>query len=106
MDEFQRPPSDHDDRRNGPLGQIFADRLVVAAAPGKMRRQASSVGRDHPRIAAGEIDEGGKKVDERDARPDAARRETARARDDERRPGGALEKLILYQRPRSPSISP
>ena len=92
---FEPPPADHDDRGDGPLGQIFPDRLVVAAAPGKMGRQASPVSRGHPRVAAGEIDEGRKQVDERDARPDAARRETAGARDDERHARGALEEAHL-----------
>jgi hypothetical protein len=69
MDELERPAPDHHQRRNGALGEIFAERLVVAGAPGEMRPETPPVDREpeRPRIAGGKINERRQQIDERHA---------------------------------------
>ena len=109
MDELERAAPDHHHRRNGALGQILADRLVVAGAPGEMRRRGCAR-RPRPR-APPRRRRRGRRASAADRRATRWRRRGRGAK----RPGLATtsgtrlapsKKLILYQRPRSPSISP
>ena len=83
--------------RDGALRQIFADRLVVAGAPGEMGAKAPPVDArlKRRRVAAGKIDERRQQIDERHAGADAGGREAAGARNDEGHSARAFEKAHL-----------
>ena len=75
MNELPRTAPYHQHRRDGALGEIFADDPVGSLAAIEPRRQTMAVDCRPERgaVAAREIDQRRQDVDERDARADAPR---------------------------------
>ena len=106
--ELEAAVAQRDHRRDRALGGVFhRDRAALARAGGDADEAlAVGPGRDVAEVDAGEFGQGGQDVERRDGRVDAA---------GAARPGAAIisgtraepsRKLILNQRPRSPSMSP